>query len=65
MTETKPLGKVAAQIEKALDGRTRRWLSIEARIPEYDLSKKMNGGLSFREEELQRIELRLGVRIER
>lgn len=46
---------IPEQVKKAMDGRTQRWLSFEARIPEADLSKKMNGGLEFTEDEISRI----------
>ena len=54
---------IPEQIRKALDGRTQRWLSFEARIPESDLSKKMNNELPFTEAELERIETRLDFKI--
>jgi hypothetical protein len=63
MTTEKQL-TIPEQITKALDGRTRRWLSLKAEIPEYDLSKKMNGGLAFKDEELARIEEKLNFKIE-
>lgn len=56
---------IPEQIITALDGRTRRWLSMEVRIPEYDLSKKMNGTLAWKEEELTRIEERLSFKFDR
>ena len=43
------------QVEKAMDGRTQRWLSLEAKIPESELSRKMNGGTFFTEDEINRI----------
>jgi len=46
---------IPEQVKIAMDGRTQRWLSFEARIPEADLSKKMNGGLDFSDEEISRI----------
>ena len=46
---------VQEQVEVALDGRTQRWLSLNARIPESELSKKMNGYLKFMEAEIARI----------
>lgn len=52
------------QIKVALDGRTQRWLSFEARIAEQDLSKKMNGKLEFSEDEVNRINEALKVEIE-
>jgi hypothetical protein len=43
------------QIKVALDGRTQRWLSFEARIAEQELSKKMNGKMDFSDQEIERI----------
>jgi hypothetical protein len=43
------------QVEKAMDGRTQRWLSLEAKIPESELSRKMNGVTDFTEDEITRI----------
>ena len=31
------------RIKEALDGRTQRWLSLNAKIPESELSRKMQG----------------------
>lgn len=54
------------QIKKALDGRTQRWLSFECRIPEADLSRKMNGNeLEFTDEDIKKIEERLNFKIKR
>lgn len=46
---------IPEKIITALDGRTQRWLSFRAQIPESDLSKKMNGKDDFSQEELNRI----------
>ena len=54
MAKTQTLS-ITEQITKALDGRTQRWLSIRAQIPESDLSKKMNGTWEFKKEEITRI----------
>lgn len=51
------------QIEKALDGRTQRWLSFEVRIPEAELSKKINGKMEFTQQEINRINERLSCNI--
>ena len=56
---------IPEQIKKALDGRTQRWLSFEARIAESDLSKKMNKELEFSDEELKRIEDRLNFKFDK
>lgn len=59
------LVSIPEQIKKALDGRTQRWLSFECRIPEADLSRKMNENeLEFTEDELKRIEERLSFKID-
>jgi hypothetical protein len=55
---------IPEQIETALDGRTRRWLSNEVKIPETELSLRMTGKVAFRKEELQRIEKRLRFKLE-
>lgn len=55
---------IADQIRIALDGRTQRWLSFEVKIPEQELSKKMNGSLEFTEEELKSIQERLKFKIQ-
>lgn len=57
----KTLLSIPDQVKLALDGRTQRWLSFEARIGESELSKKMNGELEFTEAELERIGQRLNV----
>jgi len=46
---------IPEQIKSALDGRTQRWLSFGIRMPESDLSKKMNGVLEFTDEEIKAI----------
>lgn len=51
--------KTIEKIELALDGRSYRWLALEIRMPESELSKRMNGRLGFTKEELVRIEERL------
>jgi len=51
------------KIEEALDGRTQRWLSFEVRIPEAELSKKVNGIIEFTESEIEKINKRLGSSI--
>lgn len=48
-------------IKTALDGRTNRWLSVEVKIPEIELSKKLLGKAYFTEDELRRIGDKLGV----
>ncbi len=43
------------EIKTALDSRTQRWLSLNAKIPESELSRKMKGKNNFIDSELQRI----------
>lgn len=50
---------IPEQIRVALDGRTQRWLSMEVKIPEDTLSKKMNNIAIFTDEELKLIQDRL------
>ena len=50
---------VAQQVEKLLDGRPYRWLSLEIKIPESEVSRKMNGKVDFTNEEIERINKRL------
>lgn len=50
-----PVVTIQEQIETALDGRTQRWLALQARIPESELSKKMNDRAEFTQEEIDRI----------
>jgi len=43
------------RIKEALDGRTQRWLSLNAKIPESELSRKIQGKLLFTDAEISRI----------
>ena len=43
------------RIKEALDGSTQRWLSLNAKIPESELSRKMQGKLLFTDAEITRI----------
>lgn len=54
---------IPEQVTKALDGRTQRWLALNAKIPESELSKKMNGHIDFTEEEIKSINELLKVKI--
>lgn len=58
---------IPAQIKIALDGRTQRTLALDIKMPEHDLSRKMNGipGWEFTEDEILRIEERLKCKIDR
>ena len=47
--------KLIEAIKLALDGRTQRWLSLNAKIPESELSRKMKGNKEFLDSELERI----------
>lgn len=51
----KTIISLVEQVEKAMDGRTQRWLSLEAKIPESELSRKMNSVTEFTDEEIERI----------
>lgn len=55
MEKEKVILTISEQVKIALDGRTQRWLSFGARIPEYELSKKMNNLVDFTEDEVNRI----------
>lgn len=54
---------IPEQVAIALDGRSQRWLALEIKMPEYELSKRMNDHTKFSEEELCRIEERLNYTI--
>lgn len=47
--------KLHEKIKQSLDGRTQRWLSLNAKIPESELSRKMQGKLLFTDAEINRI----------
>ena len=49
------------QIKKALDGRSQRWLALEIKMPESNLSKKMQGkdGYIFTASDIDKINKRL------
>jgi hypothetical protein len=47
MEEIKCKMKLHERIKEAMDGRTQRWLSLNAKIPESELSRKMQGKLLF------------------
>lgn len=62
------MGKIATipeQIKKALDGRSQRWLAMEIKMPESNLSKKMTGkdGYIFTLEDISKINKRLNSKI--
>lgn len=50
---------IPKQVEILLDGRTQRWLAMEIKMPETDLSKRMKGIVKFNQNELDRINTRL------
>lgn len=56
---------IPEQVKVALDGRTQRWLSFGIRMPESDLSKKMNGVDEFTDEEIKAINQLLKSKIKR
>ena len=53
--EIKTESRLHERIKEALDGRTQRWLSLNAKIPESELSRKMQGKLLFTDAEITRI----------
>lgn len=60
--------KVSIQLKAALDGRSQRWLALEVKMPEFDISRKLKGKCTWKQGELSRIEKRLNfkfVNIER
>lgn len=54
---------VVDQVRKAMDGRTIRWLALEIKMPETELSKRMNGHVDFKQEEINAINARLNSKI--
>lgn len=50
---------IPKQVEILLDGRTQRWLAMEIKMPETDLSKRMKGIVKFQQDEIDRINARL------
>lgn len=56
---------IPQQIKKALDGRSQRWLALEIKMPESNMSKKMNGapGYEFTEADINKINKRLKSKI--
>lgn len=61
----KTILSIPEQVKIALDGRTQRWLALNARIHETEVSKKMNGDVPFTEEEINRINDLLNVNIKK
>ncbi len=55
---------IPEQIEQALDGRTRRWLSMKIGVHESDLSKKMTGKVAFTAAEIDKVNEALNVTIQ-
>lgn len=60
---TKKKPTITEQIKTALDGRTQRWLSLEIRMPEDVLSRKLKGLVEFSEEDIKVINERLSSHI--
>lgn len=54
---------IPKQVEVLLDGRTQRWLAMEIKMPETDLSKRMKGIVKFHQDEIDRINARLSGNI--
>lgn len=50
-------------IKKAMDGRTQRWLSTKTGIAEVDLSNRINGKVAFTQEQLDKINLALDLKL--
>lgn len=66
MEQEKTLDPVVGNIKIALDGRSYRWLALEIKMPETELSKRMNGHTKFSTDELATIDGILnGNRIEK
>jgi len=55
--------KVIKDVKVALDGRTQRWLALEIKMPEDNLSKRMQGVVAFTQEEIDTINTRLNSNI--
>ena len=58
---------VKEQVKRALDGRTRRWLSLKIGVPESDVSRKLNpkDKAEFTDEEIMKINEVLKVKIKK
>ncbi len=54
---------IPEQVKVALDGRTQRWLALQIRVPESDVSRKMTGLMDFTEDEIKNINELLKVNI--
>lgn len=61
----KTLTSVPDQVKIALDGRTQRWLALNIKMPETDLSKRMNGTVEFADDEIKQINTLLKSRIKK
>lgn len=55
--------KIIDDVIAALDGRTQRWLALEIKMPENNLSKRMQGVVSFSQDEIDAINARLNSNI--
>lgn len=55
--------KLIEDVRTALDGRTQRWLALEIKMPEDNLSKRMQGVVWFTPEEIDTINTRLNSNI--
>ncbi len=56
--------KLILDVKNAMDGRTQRWLALEIKMPEDNLSKRMQGTVWFTQEEIATINERLKSNIE-
>lgn len=63
MEKTAIVIPIVDQVRKAMDGRTIRWLALEIKMPETELSKRMNGHVDFKQEEINAINARLNSKI--
>lgn len=63
MEQEKVLDPEIKLIEEALDGRSYRWLALEIKMPETELSKRMNGHIKFSKDELITIHERLNANL--
>lgn len=63
-SKRKKVSPIVTEIQKALDGRKYRQISMDVRIPEQDFSRKMSGKAEFTTDEIERIEQRLKVKLQ-
>ncbi len=61
----KVITSIPDQVKVALDGRTQRWLALNIKMPETDLSKRMNGTVEFTDDEIKQINTLLKSKIKK